>query len=140
MDLTAQSDFRQWLLAVESENLKKPQIPMETVWHFAPGLAAKELRIPAGTELTGVIYKEAGMNVLSGGIMLLVAPEGLIYLKAPYTVVAPAGSKRGAVALTDCVWTTFFATDLTDPEAIIDRFTTNDEQAYLEHARLALKG
>jgi hypothetical protein len=38
------------------------------------------------------------------------------------------------------VWTTFFATDLTDPEQVIDRFTTNDEQAYQEHARLALKG
>lgn len=140
MNLELQIEFRRRLLAAEVKQLEQPQVPMQTAWHFAPGIAAKELRIPKGTEITGAIHKEATLNTLSEGTLLLFAPEGVVYLKAPYTVVSPAGTKRAALTLTDCVWTTFFATDLTEPEQIIDRFTTNDEQAYLEHARLALKG
>jgi hypothetical protein len=140
MELAEHSAFRQQLLAIEREQLKKPQVPMSTRWYYAPGIAAKELTIPQGTEITGAIHKEATINVLSQGELLLFVPEGMVWLKAPYTVVSPAGTKRAALTLTDCVWTTFFATDLTDPEQVIDRFTTNDEQAYQEHARLALKG
>lgn len=135
-----QAEFRQWLLEAERQNLQQPQVAMETRWHYAPGLAAKELTIPAGTEITGAIHKEATLNVLSKGQMILFTPEGAIYLAAPYTVVSPAGTKRAALTLTECVWTTCFATELTDPEAIIDRFSTNDEQTYLEYAALKLKG
>lgn len=140
MELATQAQFRHRLMEIEREQLKQPQVPMQSRWHFAPGIAAKELTIPAGTEITGAIHMEATLNVLSAGQMLLLTPEGWVYLAAPYTVVSPAGTKRAAVSLTDCVWTTFFVTDLTDPEQVIERFTTNDEQAYIEHARLALKG
>lgn len=127
------AELRERVHAFEREQLKKPQIPIEVTHYFAPGLVAREVRIPAGAEVTGAIHKFANLNTLSQGEMLLVTESGGVHIKAPYTVVSPPGTKRAAKAITDCVWTTYLATSLTDIDQIAQAFTTNSEQDYLAH-------
>lgn len=134
IDKVAQAELRARVLQFEKEQLKKPQVELKVVHHYAHGVVARELHIPAGTEITGAIHKYSNMNTLSMGKMLLVMEDGLYYVEAPYTVASPAGTKRAAKALTDCIWTTYFATTETDPEKIVAMFTTNDEQEYLSFA------
>lgn len=136
-----QAELRARVAQFEKEQLMKPQVELKVFHHFAHGVAARELHIPAGTELTGAIHKYANMNTLSMGKMLLVMEDGLYYVEAPYTVASPAGTKRAALALTDCIWTTYFGTTETDPEKIVGMFTTNDEQEYLSFSgHLQLEG
>jgi hypothetical protein len=59
-------------------------------------------------------------------------------VSAPFTVVSPPGTKRIAIAVTDCVWTTILGTDETDPEVIEKHFTIKTEKEYLEWRSLYL--
>ena len=87
---------------------------LETVHHFAPGLYARELRIPAGTVLTGKIHKTTHINVVSAGEITVWTEEGMKRVRAPYTFVSQPGTKRAGLAHTDTVWTTFHVTQETD--------------------------
>lgn len=99
--------------------------------HFAPGLYARELHIPQGMTLTGQIHKFKNLNILSKGTMLVSTENGIVEVSAPFTVVSPAGTKRIATALTDCVWTTILATNETDVPTIEKLFVTDDENEWL---------
>lgn len=138
---SVQANLRARVIDFEREQLKRPQVALKVVHHVSPGIMARELHIPAGTEVTGAIHKYANLNTLSQGEMLLLDGDQAVLVKAPYTVVSPAGTKRAALTLTDCVWTTYFATELTDPDEVVAHFTTNNEQEYLAHCeRLKLEG
>jgi hypothetical protein len=133
--------LRARVMAFEAEQLKKPQVALKVVIHNAPGIHARELHIPAGMDVTGAIHKYANLNTLSQGEMLLIDGEVAVHVKAPFTVVSPPGTKRVARTLTDCVWTTYFSTEMTDPDEVVAHFTTNNEQEYLAHCELLkLKG
>lgn len=135
------SDLRARVFDFEREQAKRPQVELRVVHHYSPGLAAREVHIPAGTEVTGAIHKYHNMNTLSKGEMLVTTENGIEHVKAPFTVVSPPGTKRAALALTDCVWTTYLPTNETDPEKIAKYFTTNSEQEYLVFAdTLSLEG
>lgn len=132
--IISKDELRSRIFAFEEEQKKKPQVELKVVHHFSHGVVARELHIPAGVEVTGKIHKYANLNTLSQGEMLLITEQGAVHVKAPYTVVSPPGTKRAALALTDCIWTTYLGTHLTDAEQIEQEFTTNSEQEYLEHA------
>jgi hypothetical protein len=68
--------------------------------------------------------------------MSVILGETTETVSAPFTIVAPAGSKRAFYCHTECVWTTILGTDEQDPDKIEDEFTTNSEAEYLEFARL----
>lgn len=102
------------ILELEKAMLKLPQIEMETVHHFAPGVYARELQIPAGTLLTGKIHKTEHINVVSAGDISVLTENGVKRIKAPFTFVSKPGTKRLGLAHTDTVWTTFHVTDETD--------------------------
>ena len=53
-------------------------------------------------------------------------------VEAPFTVVSPAGTKRIARTLTDCVWTTVHGTDEVDLNIIEKTFIAKNEQEWLE--------
>ena len=122
------------VFAFEREQMKKPQIELRVVIHRSPGIHARELHIPAGTDITGAVHKYENLNILSAGEMLVTTENGMEHVKAPFTCVSPPGTKRAARTLTDCVWTTILGTDETDPEKVSELFTTNDEQEYLAFA------
>lgn len=131
-DMTiSQADMRARVLAFEQEQLKKPQVEIPVEHNFFPGGYARTIRVPAGTEMTGAIHKYQNFNLLVSGELLIIAEDGPMHLRAPAQFWSPPGTKRVGQMLTDVVWTTIFATDITDIPAILDHFTTNSEAEYL---------
>jgi len=86
--------------------------------HFAPGVYAREMWMPAGCLLTGKIHKTEHLNMLSRGKVSVSNKGESITMEAPYTFVSPIGTKRAIYAHEDSTWTTIHATDLTDPDEI----------------------
>ncbi len=86
---------------------------------FAPGMYVREIFIPKGTVLTGKIHRHAHPNFLMKG-EVIVATEGggREHLKAPMSMISPAGTKRAVFALEDTIWVTVHATDEKDLEKI----------------------
>lgn len=135
------ADMRVRVLAFEREQLKKPQVDIPVEHNFFPGGYARTIRVPAGTELTGAIHKYQNFNMLVSGELLIIAEDGPMHLKAPAQFWSPPGTKRVGQMITDVVWTTILATDLTDVAAIEAHFTTNSEAEYLAFtASLKLEG
>lgn len=103
--------------------------------YFSDGVYAREIRIPAGTLLTGKIHKRTNLNLLSAGEISVLTERGVERVRAPFTVVSPAGTKRIAYAHTDCVWTTVHGTHETDLEKIEAEFIAQSEAEFLAYTR-----
>ncbi len=116
---------------LEGVMLAMPQVDLAVVHHFSERVYARELHIPGGTTLTGKIHKFANLNILSKGEISVLTESGVRRVKAPFTIVSPAGTKRAAYAHEDCVWTTIHGTDSKDIEEIEHEFIAESEQDYL---------
>jgi quercetin dioxygenase-like cupin family protein len=99
---------------IEQEIAKLPQIEMVTNHHFAEGLYARELHIPAGTILTGKIHKTEHINIVSKGRIIVWTEAGMKEVSAPFTMVSYPGTKRVGYALEDTIWTTIHASNEKD--------------------------
>jgi hypothetical protein len=124
--------MRDKVTAFEEELFKHEQLKIPVKHYFSPGLYAREITIPAGTVLTGRIHKYEQLNILSGGEISVLTEDGIVRVKAPFTVVSPPGTKRVAFAHTECTWTTILATEEKDPDKIEQLFTVATEQEFLE--------
>lgn len=120
---------------IEAEMLKHERIDIPVRHYFSPGVYAREIKIPAGTLLTGRIHKFEQINILSGGEISVLTDDGMQRVSAPFTVVSPPGTKRIAYAHTECTWTTILATEEKDPEIIEAKFTVATEQEFLEFVK-----
>lgn len=112
--------------------LEMPQVDLPVRHHFSPGVYARTLSIPAGVCLTGAVHKYEQLNILSAGTMRVLTEDGIVEVSAPFTVVSPPGTKRIALALTDCTWTTILGTHETDVLKIEKEFTLKTEEEYIE--------
>ncbi len=104
--------------------------------YFAPGMYAREMKVPAGCLLTGKIHLTEHLNILSQGRVSVSNKGESVTMEAPYTFVSPVGTKRAIYAHEDSTWTTIHATDLTDPDEIEDEIIAESFQeldALLEH-------
>lgn len=114
-----------------------PPIDLEPVHHFAPGIYARELTIPAGVLLTGKIHRTTHLNIVSqGSIVVWSETEGTRRIDAPFAFVASPGTRRIGFALTDTVWTTIHATDLTDLDELEQVLIEPHSSEYLSEAVL----
>lgn len=131
-DLALQADMRAKVFALEDAMLATEGHVTElpTIHHFAPGIYAREIKIPAGTTLTGKIHKYPQLNILSEGDISVLTEDGIKRVQAPFTVVSPGGTKRVAYAHTDCTWTTVHQTHETDLAKIEDHFIAETEADY----------
>ncbi len=112
-----------------------PQVTMAPKHYFADGLYCRELMIPKGTLLTGMIHKKEHIIILFSGELSLWDGDGWARVKAPYFNIAPAGSKRMGYAHEDTVGMNIIATDITDVDEIESALTCKsyeDYQLYLE--------
>lgn len=121
--LTSPGGMRGKVDALESSLRSVPQVDCPVRNYFAPGLYAREIRIPAGTVLTGAIHKTENLAVLSAGRLRLVTDDGTVEISAPYTLTVRPGQKNCALALEDAVWTNFFPTDETDTDKLVELLT-----------------
>lgn len=86
--------------------------------HFAPGMYAREMFIPAGTVLVGKIHRFAHVNTVAKGRIIVATEEGLKEVAAPAVFVSPPETKRAGYAIEDTVWITYHPTEETDLEKI----------------------
>ena len=94
------------------------------VQYFAPGMYAREIRLPAGSIAIGKIHKHAHLNVISVGRGVFITDAGRVAFQAPHTFVSAPGTMRAVQADTDVVWTTFHATDaMGTPDEMKDLLT-----------------
>ena len=105
--------------------------------HFAPGVYAREMFMPAGCLITGKIHKTEHLNMLSQGKVSVSNKGESIIMEAPHTFVSPVGTKRAIYAHEDSTWTTIHVTDLTDPdqiekEVIAENYQELDEMGRIE--------
>ena len=132
MNSVAELSLRDKVNLIEGEMLKCEQREIPIKHYFSPGVYAREITIPADTLLTGRVHKYAQLNILSGGEISVLTEEGIVRVKAPFTVVSPPGTKRIAYAHTECTWTTILHTEETDPDKIEELFTVATDQEYLQ--------
>ncbi len=111
----------------------------EVVHHFAPGIYAREMRVPAGAVITSKVHKFENLSILSKGRMALYMEDGTVReVGAGFHIVAPPGARRVAFVLEDAVWTCMHNTDERDLEKIEAHFiaqTPADYQRFLQHEK-----
>lgn len=98
--------------------------------HFAPGLYAREIFIPAGVLIIGKIHRHAHVNTISKGKVVVATEFGLQELVAPITFVSKPGTKRAVVAQEDTIWTTYHPTEETDLAKIEEHVIAPSYEAY----------
>ena len=118
--------------------LSMPQAETETKHHFADGIYARELFIPAGVCLVGALHKTNHLFTVSQGECVAVTHEGREEIKAPYMGQTQPGMKRVIYAITDTVWTTFHVTEETDvdkvaKEILEEEYLSDHEDFKREH-------
>lgn len=109
--------------------------------HFSKGVYAREMFIPKGATVVGKIHKHENLAIMTMGELAIVTDDGVEVVKAPYTAVSPAGTKRAVHALEDSIFISVHSTDERDLAKIEQEFIAQTEQEYLDFCRaLELKG
>jgi hypothetical protein len=120
---------------LESAILQGPQVDLNTDQIVNGKVAARTIRIPAGTVLTGAVHNKDSVNIVCGDITVTTdnGPQRFI---GYHVLPSLAGTKRAGVAHEDTVWTTLWHTELTDQAAIEDEMT--DDSTRLQNRQAAL--
>ncbi len=117
----ANAERREKINRIEAEIVKLPKAAISIVHHFAPGIYAREMRVPAGSAITGKIHKTRHLNIVSHGrLQVFNEIGGLDEITAPFAFVSEAGTRRAAVIHEDVVWTTVHPNpeNETDPDKL----------------------
>lgn len=86
---------------------------------FTPGLYAREMSLPRGTVIISKIHKTEHPFVVSKGVLrVFIEGCGWETIAAPFIGVTKPMTRRLALIVEDCVWTTFHATDKKTPEDV----------------------
>lgn len=105
---------------LESELNKLPPRDCPVWNHFAPGLYARQMFIPAGTVLTGAVHKTEHLCIISGDIDVT-TDEGMKHIRSLQTIiVSKPGAKRAGFTREDTFWTTVHATEERDLEKLVE--------------------
>ncbi len=123
------------LFELEDALKAMPQIKLETLHHFAPGVYVRELRIPAGVCLTGAVHKTEHLNICVKGVLRVVSvgmPDKVVSGGEIFT--SPSGTKRAAYVESDAVWLTVHATEETDIDKLEQMLVHNDRDLLFHRA------
>lgn len=92
---------------------------METVHHFSKSVYLRELRIPAGTLLTGKRHRHPCQNIVCGDITVYNDASGEERRITGHCVFeSQAGTRRAGFAHAPTIWVTVHATEETDLDKI----------------------
>lgn len=114
-------------------------VAIETWHHFADGLVARTIRIPAGTLLTGAAHKAEHLNIAHGDITVW-TEDGMRRLTGHHVLPSLPGAKRVGFAHADTWWTTVHVnpTNERDVAALEDALVEAPKS--LQSRRLVLRG
>lgn len=115
-------EIRADLIALqESINQELPPADCPVTHHFAPGLYAREIFMPAGSVVVGKIHKHAHVNTISKGRCIVTTEFGREELVAPVSFISIAGTKRAVYVIEDTIWTTYHPTVVCEVETDLDK-------------------
>lgn len=111
-------------------------VALETWHHFADGLVARTILIPAGTLLTGAEHKSEHLNICFGDITVW-TEEGMKRLTGYHVLPSLPAAKRVGHAHADTWWTTVHLNPANerDLEKLEDALVVSEQ---LQSRRLAL--
>ena len=121
---------RDFILDFERELKKFEQLDLPVKHYFAPGIYMRELFIPAGTCLTGLIHRHEHLNICTGDISVL-TESGVKRLTGHHVILSQPGIKRVGYAHADTTWLTVHqrTDDETDIEKLEERYVTDSYEA-----------
>ena len=99
------SKAREQIERIEDALLTLPQVALETWHHFADGLVARTIMIPADTVLTGAAHKAEHLNICYGDIEVM-TDAGMQRLTGYHVIPSLPGTKRIGRTHADTLWTT----------------------------------
>lgn len=120
--------MRERVERLESIVKQMEQVDCPVVNHFAPGVYARQMTIPAGVTATGAVHKTEHMTIVVGHCVLT-TDDGPKEFVGHHTIVSKPGIKRAIYAVEDTILTTIHATDETDEAKLVELLTesTKDE-------------
>ncbi len=121
-EIVESASMRQKVERLEAVLEKYPQVECPLVHHFAPGIYAREMTIPAGVIATGAVHKTEHLSIVVGHC-LLTTDDGVKEFKGHNTFVSKPGAKRALTAISDTVMTTIHPTSTTDLEKLVEELT-----------------
>ena len=102
--------FRERIDRLEAKMKQCPQLEIPVKHYFADGLYLREILIPKGTLMTGIVHKYESMDVVSRGAMSVINEYGQAgRIIAPCTLFSPPGVKKAGFALEETLWTSIYA-------------------------------
>lgn len=133
-DLATQGNMPE-ILALESwikanTNQEEQLANAETNHYQIKGVYVRELKLKAGTVLTGKIHNFESIGILSQGRMRILTSGGAFIVEAPYVTVDQPGIKRLGVCETDCTFVTVHRTDAEEIADIEDELVSDTFEEY----------
>lgn len=129
MNLVKRADnpaLRDAIFRLEDKLKDMPQAEIEVIHRFAPGVYTREMIVPAGTLMTGMIHKTEHISIFLEGRMIIPHEGGSKEIVAPMVENALPGVKRVGLALERVRWITVHPTEETDIKALETLLVTND--------------
>lgn len=124
-------DMIDYVNRLEAEISQMNQVECPVWHHFAPGLYARCMLIPARTVLTGAVHKTEHLCIVSGDIDVT-TDVGVRRITHPHTIISSKpGTKRAGFAHADTFWTTIHATDETDLDKLVEELVEATTQQLL---------
>jgi len=126
----SEKEVRNGILAVEEhlKNLPDAMIgdcyPLKHT--FVPGMYIREITMPKGALLTSKIHKIEHPYFVVSGDVSVITEKGEVRIKAPFSGITPAGTKRLLYCHEETVWITVHRTDKTDLEEIEEEVIAKD--------------
>jgi quercetin dioxygenase-like cupin family protein len=102
-------NFRANVEATEKFMFSLPQITVEPVHRFAPGLYCRQLTMPADTIWMSKTHKHEHFAFIMSGSCTVVSENGRETLFAPFMMKTQAGTKRLLLIHEECTWITVHA-------------------------------
>ncbi len=115
------------ILALEAvmTEMKDQQVHLPVNHHHIPGIYMREMAIPEGVTLTGLIHKTEHFCILSKGSVSVWTDQGMKLLTSGAIVHSHPGIKRVLFAHEDSVWINvhYNPENITDPALIESHYT-----------------
>lgn len=113
----------------EAALLAMPQVEIETIHHFGPGVYIREIVIPEGVTLIGHAHKGPHLCQLLRGTLRVIDGDGdSREITGPTMFTAPPGRKLG-FAVTECSFLNIHGNpdDETDMDVLQERFVSTSD-------------
>ena len=111
---------------------KLPQLELQTLHYFAPGMYARVVARPKDALIVGKVHKAEHFYIVTRGRVAVDSGDGAVIHEAGAVVVSRPGTKRAVLALEDSICMTVHRTDLTDLDAIEAELIEPDGEALFD--------